>query len=225
MNKQLYILISSCLVLIGCTNTEGTLDIQGKVVDEITHECIPNRKAVIHGLVYIDSKLITTNAGQFSTDSTGRFSCTINKTKGAYSYNFCIVGDSTYSFLTQEIFLGELERDAKYLSFNLSKLTGVKIKIERISKTSLYDTLYVSWKTNEVDGKTLHPYKIKNYGVSPDIEFRWIGGNVKSEIETKVFAGKKTVVCWELFRNGKKKEILDTIFCERNVYNSISFKY
>jgi len=212
-------------LLIGCVNTEGTLDIRGKVLDESTKEYIPNRKVIIKGLVYSDSKLTPTDVGQFHTDSSGLFSYTMKKTKGAYSYHFIFTGDSAYAFSTQEIFLTDLETNSKYLSFALSKLTNFTIKIERCSKTPLFDTLYVSWKTNGLDGTTICPHKITNYGISPDIEFRWIGGNVKSVIETKTLANKKTILCWELFRNGKKKEISDTVYCERGRNNTFSFKY
>jgi hypothetical protein len=225
MKPKLHILISACLVLIGCMNTEGTLEIRGKVLDESTKKDIPNRKVIIQGLVYDDSKIITSNAGEFFTDSTGHFSYTMHKTKGAYSYNFCFVGDSAYSISTQEVFLGELEKNSKYLSFYLSKLTDFTIKIERCSKTPLYDTLYVSWETDGVERSTIYPHKVINYGNALDFEFRWIGGKVKSVIETKALANKQTIICWELFRNGRKKEILDTIFCERDANNYFNFKY
>lgn len=225
MKIKFYIVLVACFSLFGCLQTEGTLDIQGKVLDENTKEGIPNRKVIIKGLVYIDSKPLYTEAGQFYTDSIGHFSFTMRKTKGAYSYSFLFVGDSSYSVSTQEIFLAELTTNSKYLSFCLNKLTDFTIKIERCSKTPLYDTLFVSWKTNDLDGRTIYPHKLTNYGIAPDLEFRWIGGNVKSVIKTKALANKNTVICCELFRNGKKKEISDTVWCEKNVNNYFSFKY
>jgi hypothetical protein len=225
MKLLLIIIISSCLFLNGCIQTEGILDIQGKVLDELTKKSIPNRKVLIQGLVYTDSKLVPTDVGQFYTDSSGHFRYTLNKTKGAYSYNFIFVGDSAYSYSTQEMFVAEIERNSKFLSFRLSKLADFIIKIERISKSPLYDTLYVSWKTDGFDGKTLYPHKLTNFGIAPDFAFRWIGGNVKSVIETKAFANKTVVICWELFRNGRKKEVTDTVYCERDVNNSVSFRY
>lgn len=225
MKSFLCSLSSVCLFLIGCVQTEGTLDIQGKVLDELTKECIPKRKVLIQGLVYIDSKLFPTDAGQFYTDSSGHFSYTLNKIKDAYSYNFIFVGDSAYSYSTQEMFVAEIERNSKFLTFNLSKLADFTIKIERFSKSPLYDTLFLSWKTDGFDGKTLYPHKLTNFGIAPDFAFRWIGGNVKSVIETKAFANKQVVICWELFRNGRKKEVTDTVYCERDVNNSVSFRY
>lgn len=225
MKIKLHFAATACIILFGCSWTEGTLDIQGKVLDESTKELLPNRKVIIQGLVYSDSNLTPTDVGHFYTDSSGCFTFTINKIKGAYSYNFIFVGDSAYSSLTQEVPLIELEKNSKYLSFGLNQLTNFTIKIERCSKTPLCDTLYVSWKTNGLEGKTIFPHKVINYGIAPDFEFRWIGGNVKSVIETKALANKQTIICFELFRNGKKKEITDTVNCERGSNNDFSFKY
>ncbi len=221
--RKSFIITSVCVILFGCIQTEGTLDIQGKVIDEFTNKSIPTRKVIIKGWGFNDKKEI--DVGQFQTDSSGIFSYTMNKKKGLYYYYFSLTGDSTYSFSTQEIPLGELERNSKFLSFHLNKLTNFTIKIERCSKTPLYDTLYVSWKTDGIEGRSLYHGKTINYGTVPDFEFRWIGGNVKSEIKTKVLANKKATLCLELFRNGKKKEILDTLFCERDIDNFFTFKY
>ena len=222
MKLALYITTFSCLLLIGCLQTEGTLDIRGKVLDECTKEGVPNRKVIIKGLVSNNTLI---DAGQFYTDSSGHFTYTLKKTKGAYWYHFLFVGDSAYSVSTQEKSLTELQENSKYLSFVLNKLTDLTIRIDRCSKTPLFDTLYVSWKTNGIDGRTIYPHKVTNYGIFPDIEFRWIGGNVKSVIETKALANKNTIICFELIRKGKKREILDTVLCDRDVNNTFSFKY
>lgn len=218
-----FITFISCSILTGCLQTEGTLEISGKVLDESTKDAIPFRKAIIKGWCFDDNKLI--EVGQFCTDSSGSFSYTMNKAKGAYFYNFSFVGDSSYSFSNQEVPLAELEKNSKFLSFHLSKLSNFIIHIERKTKIPAFDTLYVSWKTDGIEGKSIYPPKIKDFGNHSDIEFRWIGGNVKSVIEAKVLADKKTIICWELFRNGRKKEISDTVYCERNRNSYFNFKY
>ena len=137
MKPSLFIVaVAYSFLLIGCANTEGTLDIAGKVLDEYTKEGIPKRVAIIQGLIYDDSGLIpTTDIGRFNTDSSGHFKYKLKKTKNAYWYNFAFVGDSTYSYSTQKISLAELELNSKFLSFYLDKLTDFAIKIERIDKT------------------------------------------------------------------------------------------
>jgi len=213
------------LLLIGCLNTEGTLNIEGKVLDEYTKKGVPNRVVFINSFVLADSKPISTNVGRFYTDSAGCFSYTMKKVKGSYSYNFIFTGDSIYSFSNQEVYLTQLQENSKFLYFYLSKLANFTIKIEKCSKSPLTEKLYVSWKTDGVDGKTLYPHKLINYGNKPEFEFKWTGENVKSVIETKVLANKKTIICWELVGNRSKKEIYDTIYCERDVKNSFNFKY
>jgi hypothetical protein len=212
-------------MLIGCLQTEGTLNIKGKVFDDHTKEGLSGRKVVIQGLVYNDGELITKEAGQFRTDSTGYFTYSMKKSRDAYRYNFIFVGDSTYFTSTQKIFLTQLEKNAKYLSFALSKLTGLSIQIERVSKAPLCDTLYVSWESNGIYGRTIYPQRVNNFGVAPEIEYRWIGGSVKSVIETKVFANEKTIISFKLTRYGKMREVSDTVFCARDIENSFSFKY
>jgi hypothetical protein len=226
MRTLLFIVAVTCsLLLIGCTNTEGTLDIMGKVLDEYSKEGTTKRIVIIQGLKYADSGLIPTNdIGRFYTDSCGNFTYTLKKIKNAYWYNFIFVGDSTYSYSTQMISLDELERNSKFLSFYLEKFTDLTIKVERRNKTAPYDTLFISWKTNEIDGR-IYPHRVLNFGVAPDIEFRWVGGNVKSLIETKTFANKTTIVHMDLFSKGEVKEMSDTIYCIRDVKNYFTFKY
>jgi hypothetical protein len=219
------IVFVTCIPVMGCVNTEGTLNIKGKVLDENTKVLIPRRTIIVQALVGSSDKLLPVNAGQFSTDSSGCFTYTLRKVKDAYFYNFCLVGDSAYAFSTHKLGLFEIKKYAEFLSFYLSKLTDFTITIERKSKTPVRDTLYISWESNKTDGKTLYPEKVENYGIPPDIRYRWIGGNVKSVIRTKVYADKKTIVCFELFRNGKKKEISDTILCIRDISNYVNFKY
>ena len=119
----------------------------------------------------------------------------------------------------------QLEQNAKYLSFPLRKLTGLSIKIERFTKVPLCDTLYVSWESDYIDGRSIYPQRVNNFGVAPVFEYRWIGGNVRSVIDTKVFANKRTLISFKLNRYGNKREVLDTVFCARDVNNTFSFKY
>ena len=226
MKPLLFIVaIAFSLILIGCANTEGTFDIEGKVLDEYTKKAIPNRNIIIQGLLMSDSKLIPTgDISRFQTDNSGHFTYTLRKTKNAYWYSLIFVGDSTYSYSTQKISLEELTRNSKFLSFGLDKFADLTIQIERINKSAPFDTLFFSWKTNDSDGR-IYPHKVINFGIAPDFEFRWIGGNVKSRIETKTFSNKNTIVHMVLYRKGRIKEMKDTIYCYRDVKNYFTFKY
>lgn len=206
-------------------DTEGILELKGKALDEKTHVAIPNRKIIVHALVKSDDEYIPTYSGEFFTDSLGNFSYSLRKVKTVYLYDFGIVGDTAYAFSNVKLGLTELNRDGKFLSFNLCKLADLTIKIDRKSKTSFRDTLFISWESDGINGEILYPYKIENYGITSDMALRLIGGDVKSVIKTKVFADRKTIVYLDLFRNGRPKEITDTIFCKRNVANILYFKY
>ena len=220
-----YIVLISGIMLSGCINTEGILDLKGKVLDENTKVAIAGRKIIVQALVYNDTKYLPVYAGEFSSDDTGSFAYSLKKVKNVSLYDFYFVGDSAYAFSNQQIGLVELDNYGKFLSFYLNKLADFTIKIDRKSKTPLSDTLYVSWESNGIDGEILYPYKIENYGITSNLTRRWIGGNVKSVIKTKVYADKKTVVSWTLFRNGRPREMTDTIFCKREGNNSVYFKY
>ena len=222
MRHLLYIVAGS-LLLMGCTRTVGTLDIAGNVLDEYTKEGTPKRTVILQAMT--DSELIPTkDIGRFVTDSSGHFTFTLKEIKDVIWYNFVFAGDSDYPYSTHMISIYELRRNAKFLSFNLEKFTDLTIKIERINKTVPCDTLFISWKTDGNDGR-IYPHKVINIGAVPDFEFRWIGGNVKSVIETKTFANKNTIIHMYLFRNRRAKEMSDTIFCLRDVKNSFTFKY
>jgi len=226
MRHILYIVVVAwSLILIGCTSTVGTVEIAGKVLDEFTKEGIPKRAVILQAMTYSDSELIPTkDIGHFYTDSSGHFRYTINKIKGAYWYNFIFVGDSTYAYSTRMVSLEELNQNSKFQSFYLNKFADLTIKIERINKSEFTDTLFLSWKTNGSDGR-MFPYKVINNGTAHDLEFRWIGKNIKSVIEAKTFANKNTIVNMYLFRNRGAMEMSDTIFCIRDVKNSLTFKY
>jgi hypothetical protein len=220
-----YIVFFFSITLSGCLNTEGILELKGKILDKNTQETIPNRKIIVHALVEREDGFIPIYTGEFFTDSLGYFTYTLRKVKTVYLYDFGIVGDSAYAFSNNKLGLTELNRDGKFLLFYLRKLADLSIKIERKSKTTFRDTLFVSWESDGINGEILYPYKIVNYGIIPSMALQWIGGDIKSVIKTKVFADKKTIVRWELFRNGRPREIIDTVFCKRNVANSLYFKY
>ena len=225
MKIILYIAIITGILFAGCVNTQGVIKIKGKIADESTKEPIPGRDIIVQGLVENKSGTVPIDAGHFNTDSKGYFTYSLHKVKDAYYYNFCLVGDSDYSFMTEKIGLVYLERNAKHLSFSLSKLADLTILIFRKSKTPVCDTLFLSWKSNGVDGRTLYPYKINNFGLTTTLNLRWIGGNVKSIIKTRAYADQRTIVRWVLFRKGKIEEILDTITCKRDLVNKVCLKY
>ncbi len=219
-------------ILMGCVNTEGTLKIKGKILDESTKEGIPWKNIIVQGLVDSDNGSTPIEAGQFSTDSSGRFTYILRKVKGAYYYNFCFIGNSDYPATIKKITLVGLGKNGKYLFFSLSRLVGLTIKINKESEASVCDTLHLFWKSNGVYGLSLYPYTINNYektnnsfGLTAARDLWWIGGNVNSIINTKVFADKKTELSWELYRNGKRMEFRDTITCKRDFANIVYFKY
>jgi len=224
MRHILYI-VAVCwsLFLIGCTSIVGTVEIAGKVLDKFTKEGIPKRAVILQAMT-VSELIPTKDIGRFVTDSSGHFTFTLKEIKDVIWYNFVFAGDSDYPYSTQMISIYELRRNAKFLSFNLEKFTDLTIKIERIDKTVPCDTLFISWKTDGNDGR-IYPHKVINLGAVPDFEFRWIGGKVKSFIETKTLANKNTIIHMYLFRNMKAKEMSDTIFCLRDVKNSFTFKY
>ncbi len=221
----IWISFSTGVLLSGCINTEGTIRIKGTVTDEFTKTPIPWRNIIVQGLVQNDKKLVPIDAGQFTTDSSGYFSYSFRKVKDAYNYNFSFVGDSDYAFIARRISLVLLERNAKYLDFSLNKLVDLTIRIYRKSKTPVSDTLYLSWKSDGIDGRILYPYKIDNYNLTTNLDLIWVGGDVKSTIKTRTFADKETRIRWVLYRNGQMKEIIDTIICKRDLANSVNFTY
>jgi hypothetical protein len=219
-------------VLIGCVNTEGTLKIKGKIIDEITKTGIPFKNIIVQGVANSNNESEPIEAGQFSTDNSGCFTYSLRKIKGAYNYNFCFIGNSDYPVTIHTVTLMGLKSNSKYLFFTLSKLTDLTIKINRKSKTPVCDTLHLCWESNGVFGLSLYPYTINNngradnsFGLTSTRDLWWIGGNVNSTINTKVFADKKTELSWELYRNGKQKEFTDTITCKRDFANIVYFTY
>lgn len=213
------------ILLMGLVKTKRTLEINGKVIDEFTKSPVPRREVIVQGLVLKNKMLVSIEAGNFSTDSSGSFIYALRKIKDAHTYHFCLVGDSDYSYSAENLALSYLERNAKHLSFSLKKLADLTMLVFRKSKTPVCDTLFLSWRSDGVDGRTLYPFKINNNGLTSNSELRWIGGNVKAAINTRAFADQRTIVKWTLFRNGKKKEIIDTITCKRDMVNKIYLRY
>jgi hypothetical protein len=128
--------------------------------------------------------------------------------------------------------LGEIERNKKYLFFYLSRLVDLTINIIRKSETPVCDTLHLCWESDGVFGLSLSPYTVNNngkinnsFGLTSARELWWVGGKVNSTVNTRVFAGKKTELNWELYRNGKRKEFTDTITCKRDFANVVYFTY
>ncbi len=124
--------------------------------------------------------------GDFTTDSSGCFTYTLKKVKNVSLYNFCIRSNQDYAESNNILGLSDLHTGGKFLSFQMKRIVDFTLKINRVSKTTLRDTLTVSWKTNGIDGKTFYPYKIENYRINSENRLIWIGGEVKSEIKTKV---------------------------------------
>lgn len=208
-----------------CSDPEGIMELKGKVLDKDTKAAIPGRTIIIHALIKEEDTFKRINAGQFLTDSSGRFTYSLKKVRNCWLYNFCISGDSLYSFSTNKLGMTDLNRDGKFLTFYLNRLTDLMITIERQSKMPGPDTLFLFWESNGINGKILYPYSLENYGIAPYRGYIWIGGDIRSVIKTKTFADKKTIVSWKLYRNGTRKEIIDTIFCIRDLTNYVNFKY
>ena len=226
MQKKILLLAFIYAVfLCGCNNTVGRLEIKGKVVDDSTRVPVPGITIMIQALD--ESSEITKKVFvcDLVTDSAGCFARTLKKVKNASIYTFSIDGNPDYQPAVKLLGLSDLHSYGKFLSLEVTRITDLTIKINRESRSSLRDTLIVSWETNGTDGKDFYPYKIVNYRINSQTGLIWIGGEVKSEIRTKVYADKNTVVHWELFRNGTHKDIFDTIFCKRAVANSIGLVY
>jgi hypothetical protein len=180
---------------------------------------------MIQALEQCDDETTAIYAGDFITDSSGCFAYKLKKVKNTSLYNFCIEGDPSYDEKNQLLGLSDLNSYGKFLSLEVKRIVDFTMKINRNGKTAFRDTLTVSWKTNGVNGEKLYPFKINNYQINSGYGLIWIGGDVKSEIKTKVYADKNTIVHWELYRNGRHKDIIDTVFCGRNTANSVYLRY
>jgi hypothetical protein len=220
-----------CIVFIigifgaGCTRTEETIKIKGIVSDEYTKHPISKRNIIVHGIVGTGKNSIPIEAGYFFTDSAGCFSYSLKKIKNARTYSFSVVGDTVYSFKTEDFDPVYLENHSKQLTFSLHRLTSLTIFIARNLNTHVRDTLYLGWRSDGEDGRTIYPYKIRNYVLSSSAGLKWIGGDVNAVVKTMTFANHKTTLKWELFRKGRRNEIIDTITCRRDFGNKVYFRY
>ncbi len=213
------------IILSGCSFTEDTLKLKGKVVDRDSDTPLPNRTIIVltaKTVADFDSGYVI---GHFNTDSLGSFSFNLQKVRNVNFYNFYVVRDGSYTSSDNVLGLTELKRNGKSLSFKSRKLADLSIRIVSLSKQPNNDILYVKWKSDKTEGKTLYPYKVENNGLITTNRLKWTGGNINSIIETKVYANKQTVVRFELFRMGEYKEFVIPVFCKENIINSVLFQY
>jgi len=212
-------------LLSGCSGSGGIMELKGRVYDEDTREIVPNRKVIVSEFINADAKSDSRYIGEFTSDSLGWFYYKLKKSRVTYFYNFEIVGDSEYGVANLKFGMTQLNLFGQFLQLHVRKLTELTLKVERKSKTAFQDTLFVSWQTNKINGKLMYPYQILNYGAASSLPLRWIGGDIKAVVKTRVYADKTTIVYWKLFRQGRLQEFTDTIFCKRGELNSLSFKY
>jgi len=225
MHKLLLLIFVTSLFLSACENGPEYMDLKGKIVDEQTKQPISGRKVIVHDLLRNGDAEKQAYQGEFYTDNFGNFTYKLRKSKITYFYYFDVVGDSAYAFSNILLGMTDLNLYGKFLEFKLRKLTSLDIRIDRKNTAAFQDTLFVSWKSDDFDGEVLYPYKIEDYGVVSNMPLRWIGGDVKSTVLTRVYANKKTIVRWILFRKGHRSEIYDTIFCKRSEPNNLHFRY
>lgn len=212
-------------LLASCSPNRGALKLEGKVIDRDSDVPIPGRTIIVltaKTVADFDSGYVI---GHIVTDSLGGFSYNLQKVGNVSFYNFLVVGDNSYASSDNVLGLTELKRNGKFLSFKIRELTDLSVKIVSLSKQPNNDILYVNWKSDKIDGKTLYPYKVENNGLITSNRLKWAGGNINSEIKTKVFANKKTVIKFELFREGNYKEFVVQAFCKADVNNTVMFKY
>ncbi len=219
-------------LLAGCLRTEGNLKIEGGITDDFSGKPIPNRHVIIQALVDSIDRMAEVDAGQLTTDSTGRFTYILNKVKDAYFYNFYFVGDSDYAFSTRKLGLGEMHENAQFLSFQMSRLVELTVKISRRTRQPATDTLYLSMVSDRMRCNILYPYKVENFGKTNNYNvqdmqpmLRWTGGDINVIVRSRAYAGRRAELLWVLDRNGKRKRTTDTLTCRRDSPNIVSFTY
>ncbi len=226
------LIIAGMLSLVSCLRINHPLELKGRITDELTNEVIPYRRVIIHARISMPDKFIPVYAGQFTTDSSGKFIYSLAAVNDAYNYDFSIVGDSDYLFKTERISFIDLKKNGQFMLFRMKPLTGLKIRINRKCRNPAADTLFLYWESDGNNGRGLASYKVYNYGnpdnylgSSGDPALIWTGGEIESLVSTRVLAEKKTIIYFELIRNGKRKVIIDTITCKRHAENAVYFKY
>lgn len=218
--------IALCIIISSCISTEGEVELKGKTLDDSTNEIVPCRKVVVEAILYYNQhETKAFGVGQFLSDSLGCFTFKLKKVKGAYNYNFHFVGDSCYAPKTKNLGIMEIADNSRYISFYLHKLTKLTIQVTKNNKSSAVSTLYLSWKSDGIEGKSIYQYKVSNFGAAPEFDFKWSNNNVNSKIETRVLADKPTIINWEIRNGNKKQEIIDTIVCKNDITNYVNFIY
>ncbi len=226
MFKRYLTFLSLCIIACGCISTEGEVELKGRILDDSTNEIVPYKKVVVEAIFgYNQDETKTIGVGQFLSDSLGCFSFKLKKVKGAYNYNFHFVGDSCYAPTAKNLGIMEIADNSKFISFFLHKLAKLTIQVTKSNKSLPESTLYLSWKSDGIEGKSIYPYKVSNFGSAPEFDFKWSHNNVNSKIETRVLADKPTIICWEIRNGNKKQEIFDTVVCKRDITNYINFTY
>lgn len=226
--------LSACLLsllLAQCTGTGDLLELRGKIKDRYSGEPLQSRNVIVEALLEDGDRLSSVDAGHFVSDSAGSFSLRLSLVKDARYYMFSFVGDSLYNFSERKLGLMEMKLNAGFLDFYLDRLVSLKIEINRKSKSPALDTLSLYWESGGVYGWNLYPWEIQNYGtgnssgLKKDKELRWVGGTVRTTVNTRVFADRLTKLHWHLDRYGKRLEISDTITCRREYSNTVFFTY
>lgn len=226
MKIHISIGIIAALIAVGSSCADDTIELRGQVVDDNTGVGISGRKVLVQALETVENRQIPVHLGSFSTDNAGNFIYALEKDPRHYLFNFSMVGDSDYAYREFQLGLAELYRYGKFLKFDQRRLTGLTIRIESRRHIAMDESVYVSWITDGTEGRFLYPYTVSNHGSAPAAQqLKWTGGNVRSEIHTRVFAGKTTVIHWEIFRYGKYRKISDTIMCARDVENQVTLTF
>ncbi|MBN2666849.1 MAG: hypothetical protein JXR67_10080 [Bacteroidales bacterium] len=232
MKFNIYLALILGILSPGCVSVGGRLALKGKIIDDVTMSQIPGREVIVDGLMEINDEFVPAYAGQFSTDSSGKFGYKLKRVKGARYYNFHVVGDTNYAATTRRYTIFQLMGNSKRLVIPLRRLAGLTIKIEKLSHTTRQDTLYLSRESDRINFRNLYPYEIENNGITdipimviPGMGLRWIGGEINSTVRTRVYADRITRIRWELARNKRRSQLTDTIICMRDLSHIVHFTY
>lgn len=226
LRNQIAIGALACLLGTVYSCSDKSYELNGHVQDDNTHTAIPDRRILVQALTEGENTLVPVYIDEFSTDAEGNFSYRLQRDNRYYLYNLSFVGDSAYAYKNVQLGLTELSRYGKFLTFELRRLTDLTIRLESRRQIDMEESVYVTWITDGTEGRYLYPYTVSNHGSAPATqELKWTGGKVRSEICTKVFAGKNTIIHWEIFRYGKYRKISDTIMCARDADNQVTLTF
>lgn len=216
----------TCLLPLACSCTDDTLELKGQIVDNHTKAGIPFREVIVQALENKNNVFVPVYIGEFATDSLGIFTWSLKRDRAIYLYNFSCIGDSAYSYKNIRLGLTELIRHGRFLVFELDRLTELTISLESTTRRSTNESVFLTWISDGKEGSFLYPYKVTNHGSAESHQgLHWTGGDVRSEIRTRVFADKTAIVRCEIFRYGKMRTVADTLLCRRDVANRVSFTY